>query len=329
MASATPPASAVETKIKLSECIWSGPVEFLDLKVQSVVVELRNARTQVSVMLPDSIDPSRASTLPFTTLRPPATESVERKEFRVAADKVTGMTLRVAFLRGTTTEVTPSLPVTVPTLVHNAFYTLVVQSTPEIVTDTAGRMRAKLDFGAVIQRFAPEPEESTTFRGRVRRMGEALVGEGVETLRMARTGTGPTTPGGAFDHMLGGVIRAGQHVTPGIRMPTAEPEETLEDLMRLEVDTLHNRFHETFIRDKELERQSAQAAIAGNSEEVERIIGLERVNSKLLMLIGEALKNKGETPRIPTSPAFQAAASATEAAHREAFGKIVAGCAQQ
>ncbi len=71
---------------------------------------------------------------------------------------------------------------------------------------------------------------------------------------------------------------------------------------------MQTRFEATFKKDKALEKERAIAAMAGNVDEINKIMEDELANSQLLVLLAEVLERKGFKAQIPETEDVQSAA---------------------
>ena len=168
------------------------------------------------------------------------------------------------------------------------------------------------------------------FRGRMGKMGEELIAEGVRNLGLASSGAlDSSSPADVVAHGMRGVIRAGQEMHPEIRVPYTRPPESASDLDKLSASELQSRFEATFKQDKEFESQRMRASMAGNMSEINRILEAETANSQLLMNLAEALQRKGIQPKMPQSESFMAAASESTELHADALKGLQDNCKTQ
>lgn len=154
---------------------------------------------------------------------------------------------------------------------------------------------------------------------RVKKMGEALIREGMQNLRLAAMGGIGGTPADVLAHGMRGVVGAGQEVHPGIQVPISKPAESLAELEKLTKEELQSRFEDAAIKDKELEVARLKASMARNIPEMNKVIALEHANSQLVMNLATALEKKGVRAQMPQSARYLAAAAASSRAHAEAL----------
>lgn len=317
---------------------WTGPNTWrrgsscggLDVRVIDLV--FKGATTDISVHLPENINPVAPQKLPFTCRKPwkethPDSLCVTTEQIRNLALKAgvfekgrpispmvmdsSGRITQQETLRRSDRAIGLEIP---EELELGQTYSLVVSS-----DDLS--LSARLVKEEVTGRSREEEKASgDEVRGRMGRMGEALIAEGLRNLSLASRGTfDSTSPADVVAHGMREVIRAGQEMHPEIRVPYTKPPESASDLDKLSAGELQSRFEATFKQDKEFESQRMRAALAGNMPEMNRILEAETANSQLLMNLAEALQRKGIESKIPQSASFMSAADESAELHAAAL----------
>lgn len=115
----------------------------------------------------------------------------------------------------------------------------------------------------------------------------------------------------------------------GATLNRNRPPESSYDLGALSLPELQSRFDQTFLKDKEFEIQRMKAALAGNVEEMNKILKAEQANSQVLMHLSDALERKGVNAQIPENPQFQAAAKESAELHAQAIKDLEKKCILQ
>ena len=341
---------------------WRGGWSHGGLDVDSVGLEFKGAKTAISVDIPDNISTIIAQKLPFTCRRyheaelelnsrafKPVTKETHPDSLKVTVEQIRTLRVKAVFFEesprkgpaimdssGQITrekyvlrldrEVKLKLP---EELEIGQTYTLVVTSND---LSLSARLTKEERFDDAME--AEKKARRVEISRRMRNMGGALVEEGMQNLDLASKGGIPvfdssSTSADVFSHGMQGIIRAGQHMHPGIEVPHSKHSEGPLDLDVLTAEELQSRFEVTYKEDKEFESQSMQMAMAGNIEEMNKIIEAEQANSQLLINLVEALERKGIKAQIPQSESFQAAVNESAEAHAEALEDVKELCKVQ
>jgi hypothetical protein len=328
---------------------WTGPNTWrggssrwgLDIRVVDLV--FKDAKTDVSVHLPQNINPVVPQKFPFTCRK--SWKETHPDSLCVTTEQVRNLVLKAGvFEKGrpigpmvmdssgritqqeTLRRSDEAIGLEVPEeLELGQTYNLVVLS-----EDLS--LSARLVKATVASPSAEDRKEATRdeFRGRMGKMGEALIAEGVRNLGLDSKGAfDSSSTADVVAHGIRGVIRAGQEMHPEIRMPYSKPAETASDLNKLSVAELESRFEAAFKQDKEFESQRIRIALAGNIPEMNRILEAETANSQLLMNLAEALERKGVEPTMPKSGSFMSAARESAELHDAALKGLQDNCKVQ
>jgi len=298
--------------------VWQGPsVSDEGVAVKVVDLTFTDAATEISVDIPAAVRGFGGRKLLFTCQR--YSEEERRVERVLETTTQESLVLTVEQIRSLkvtakTTEESPEdssihkkcalraheIELEIPKgLASGRIYNLVISS-----------KEGPFSFSACVEK-SNESEEKASLNersGRMCKMGEELIAEGVRNLELAKRGGGSFSgPADVFAHGMQGVVRAGQQMHPGIQVPNSKPSETPLNLDKLTVAELQSRFEKTFIKDKQFEYQRMQAARRGDVAEVNRIISAEHANSQLLINLAQTLEKKGASPQIPQTEEFQAA----------------------
>lgn len=308
---------------------WSGGSSRGGLDVRVVDLVFKGATTNVSVHLPENINPVAPQKFSFTCRKSwkethPDSLCVTTEQVRNLALKAgvfekgrpigpkvmdsSGRITQQETLRRSDTPIELEVP---EELELGQTYNLVVSS-----EDLS--LSARLVKTTVASPSAEDVKEASRdeFRGRMDKMGEALITEGLRNLGLASRGAfDSSSRADIVAHSVRGVLRAVQKMHPEIRVPYSKPAETAFDLDKLSVAELQSRFEVTFKQDKEFESQRIKAALVGNIPEINRILEAETANSQLLMYLAEALQRKGVEPTMPQSGSFMSAASESAELH--------------
>lgn len=338
--------------------IWHGGSSRGGLDVRVVDLVFRGAKTDISVHLPQNINPVAPQKFSFTCRKYHDTEmELSGRRFKplakethpdslcVTTEQVRNLTVKAGFFeRGrpigpkvmdssgritqqeTVRRSDRNVRLEIPEeLELGQTYNLVVSS-----EDLS--LSARLVKATVASPSAEDGKEASRdeVRGRMGKMGEALIAEGLRNLSLASRGAfDSSSTADVVAHGMRGVIRAGQEMHPEIRVPYSKPVETASDLDKLSVAELQSRFEATFKQDKEFESQHMRAALAGNMPELNRILEAETANSQLLMNLAEALQRKGVQPTMPQSESFTSAASESAELHAAALRGLQDNCKMQ
>jgi hypothetical protein len=342
---------------------WHGGWSHGGLDVGVVDLVFKNAKTEISVHIPDNISLSTVKKLPFTCRRyhetecelngrkfKPLTQKTYPDSLNVTVEQIHNLTIKAgifeksphkgpAIMDSSSGKITREervlrsdreIKLEVPKeLEMGQTYSLVVTSSD--LSLSARLLKEERANGAMKDERKASKDE---LKERMKKMGKALVTEGMQNLDLAsRGGIGTfdssSTTADVFAHGMKGIIRSGQQIHPEIRVPHTKPSESSSDLDILTKDELQSRFEETFKKDKEFESQRMRAAIAGNIEEMNRVIEVEHANSQLLIKLAEALERKGIKAQIPQSESFQSAANQSAEAHVEALKDLEDLCKVQ
>ena len=327
---------------------WTGPNTWrggssrggLDVRVVDLV--FKGATTGISVHLPENINPVAPQKFSFTCRKSwkethPDSLCVTTEQVRNLALKAgvfekgrpigpmvmdsSGRITQQQTLRRSDRAIELGLP---EELELGQTYSLVVSSDDLSLSarlvkeEKAGRSREE------------EKASKDEFGGRMGKVGEALIAEGLRNLGLASSGAfDSSSPANVVAHGMRGVIRAGQEMHPEIRVPYTRPSESASDLDKLSASELQSLFEATFKQDKEFESQRMRAAMAGNMPEMNRILEAETANSQLLMNLAEALQRKGIEPKMPDSGSFMSAASVSAELHADALKGLQDNCKMQ
>ncbi len=348
---------------------WKGPSTWrggwakggLDVGVVDLV--FKNAKTKISVDIPDNISTTTVRKLPFTCRRyqetelelngrkfKPIAQETHPESLKVTVEQIQNLTIKVGIFEESPnqgpavmdssgkitrekhilrsdTKVNLEVP---KELEIGQTYTLVITS-HGISPIQAELIKEKQTEEMLEDEKKASKEE---FQRRLGKMGEALISEGIGNLKLASQGGGgvfnsTSTNADIFAHGMQGVVRAGQQMHPEIRVPYTKPSESSSDLDLLTTEELQSRFEATYKKDRELGVLRMQAAFAGNITEMSRIIETEHANSQLLINLAEALERKGVKAQIPQSESFQSAANRHAEVHEEALKGLQDQCKTQ
>lgn len=293
----------------------------------------KDAKKEISVLLPDNINPTGAQKFSFTCRKYlgkedgdfPIAKETHPDSLCVTIEQVHNLTVRAGYFE----KGRPIGPKIMDTRTGKITQQHTVRRTdmnarleiPEeleigqkyslVVSSNGHSLSARL----IKEEKTARPTENKQaasgdeVQRRMRKMGEALIAEGMQNLGLALSGERGTfdsssTAADVVVHGLKGVIRAGQEMHPEIKVPHTRPSESPADLDKLSADELQSRFEATFRKDKMFERQRMQAAFTGNLPEMNRILPLEMENTRLLINLNEALERKGVKALIPQIAGF-------------------------
>ncbi len=319
-------ATAVNEKVTLNFA-WMGPNSRNGGSFQggrdvlAVDLMFKNAKTAVSVRLQEGINPLKPQRYAFVCRKQSGAESYP-DSLRVSIDQIHNLRVKAAFYekgRSIGPRIMDSSGKITQEHTLLKSYNKVKLEIPEeleigqtyclIVTSVDLSLSARLVKEVDIPR---EETRQDPFQKRMQQMGEALIREGLRNLELASTGGGifssSSTAADVAAHGLRGVIQAAQEVHPGIKVPHTKPSESASDLAKLSPAELQTRFEATFKKDKALEKERAIAAMAGNVDEINKIMEDELANSQLLVLLAEVLERKGFKAQIPETEDVQSAA---------------------
>lgn len=329
-------AAATSEKIVLNfgwigPSTWQGGWSQGGLTVGVVDLVFKNAKAQISVEIPKDIAPSTLQKLPFTCQRDLV--QTHPSSLKVTIEQIHNLIIKVGIFEASRRKEGPSIidhsgRITQSGCLHRSERTVKFEIPEELeVGKTYCLVVTSNDFSFSAHLLKEEIEDEkevrrAEFQGRLQKMGEALIEEGMKNLDLvSRNGEGVFTPSSTtadvFTHIMGGVVRAGQQVNPDIKVPYVGPCEDPSDLDSLNVEALQARFEEAFIKDKELEARKALAGRAGDTEQLNEILAAESSNSQWLIHLAEALERKGVKPQIPQSARFQSAANQAARAQAE------------
>lgn len=325
--------------------IWRGGSSRGGLDVGVVDLIFKGATTDISIHLPENINPVTPQKFSFTCRK--SLKETHPDSLRVTIEQIHNLTIKAGFfekgrsigpmvmdfsgkitqqqpLRRSDREVRLDIP---DNLELGQIYSLVVSS-----NDLS--LSARLVKEEIADRSKKEEKKAKTtgdeFQKRMGKMGKALITEGLQNLSLASTGNfNSSSTGDVVAHGMRGVIRAGQEMHPYIKVPHSKPSESASDLDKLNSAELQLRFEATFKQDKEFESQRMRAALAGNIPEMNRILEAETANSQLLMNLAEALQRKGVEPKMPQSGSFMSAANESAELHAEALKGLQDNCKMQ
>lgn len=345
---------------------WEGPTSWRGgpfrggLDVGVVDLLFKNAKTDISVHIPENISPSTIKKLPFTCRRYQETEmEIRGRKFKPLAQethpnslKVTVEQMRHLTIKAGIFEESPHKgPATMDHSGRITYEKRLLRSDREIKLEGSEALEIGQTYSLVVtsndfsfsarllkEEKAKGKEEKKVnqeeLQKRMKKMGEALITEGMQNLNLASKGgegvfNSSTTTADLFTHGMQGVIRSSQQMHPEIRVPHTKPLESPSNLDRLSKEELQSHFEATFKKDKEFESQRMRAALAGNIKEGNSIIEAEHANSQLLINLAEALERKGVKAQTPQSEVFQFAANQSAEAHGEALKQINEACKMQ
>jgi|GEM_PF-1551610 len=352
---------ATSEKIVL-KFVWTGPNNWRGgssrggLDVRVIVLVFRGAKTDISVHLPEDINTFALQRIAFTcrkyhdsTIELFGRQSrllakeTHPKSLSVTVEQVRNLTVRAGFFeqgrpigpkvmdssgritqQSTVLRNDRNVSLEIPEeLELGQTYNLVVSSENILLS-------ARLEKETVASPSAEGKKEVSgdEFLRRMSNMGEALIQEGVRNFELASSGAF-SSPADEVAHCMRGVVRAGQEMHPGIRVPYSKPSQTPSDLDKLSVADLQSQFEATFKQDKEFENERLRAAMEGDVSEVNRILEAETANSQLLVNLGQALERKGVKPTIPQSESFMAASKESEELHEAALKGLQENCTMQ
>lgn len=327
---------------------WQGGCFRGGLDVGVVDLLFKNAKTEISVNIPDNISVSTIKRLPFTCRKPFAKET-HPDSLIITIEKIRSLTVKAGIFEES--------PIKGPAIMDSLGKTTrekrILRSDREIKLEVPEVMESgqtyslivtSNDFSFSARLLKEEKTKSTSkneekdskdeFQSRMKKMGEALIREGMQNLNLDSKGevdvfNSSNSTSDIFAHGMQGIIRSGQQIHPEIRVPYTKPSESSLDLDTLSTDELQSRFEMTFKKDKEFETQRMQAAIGGDIKKMNKIIELEHANSQLLIKLAEALEKKGVSAQIPQSESFQSAANQSTEAHAEALKQLNESCKMQ
>lgn len=308
---------------------WIGPSywqeglshERLDVRVVDLL--FKNAKTDISVYIPENISPTTVKKLPFACRRyhetecqlngstfKPLAQETHPDVLRVTVEQIRCLTIKVGIFR----EISHTAPTTMDTFGKIIRENRVFRSDKEITLELPEELKMDQTYNLIVTshdfslsaRLLKEEKVNGTwkneeackdeFQRRMKKMGEAMITKGTQNLNLASKGgiNSPCTTADVFAHGIQEVIRSGQQMHPGIKIPYSKPLETSSDLDKLDIEKLKSRYEATYEKDKELENQRMGAAIAGNMQEMNEIIEVEYANSQLLIELAEALRRRQE-----------------------------------
>jgi len=292
-------ASSVSDKIHLNFA-WTGPNRWRGgisgggLNVRVVDLVFKGAKTDISVHLPENINPMVPQQIPFTC----------RKYHE------TTMELAGRQVKPLKQETHPdSLSVTVEQI-----YNLTVK---------AGIFEQGRPIGPKVMDFTGKitQQQSVLRSDRAVRLEIPAILELGHAYNLVVSSN--------HDLSLSARLVKVEEAGPSTQVPHTNPSEISSDLDQLSIAELQAHFEATFTRDKELEVQRVQAAIAGNTPEMERILEHEYRSKQLLLNLAAALQRKGVKPQIPETESFQAASRESERLHAQIFQRLQGECKMQ
>ncbi|MBJ7450212.1 MAG: hypothetical protein JHC93_07645, partial [Parachlamydiales bacterium] len=300
------------------------------LEVKVVDLLFKDAKTEISVHLPDNINSSTPQKFPFTCRKYHQTEvEINGRRFKpllkettpdllsVTIDQIRNLKVRAGiFERGR-----PIGPKIMDSSGKISQQQTVRRSDRDINLEVPKDMEIGQTYSLVVSSIGTSlsacfVKKDTVLRTDTTRvneddvkeniqklksllsMGEALINEGMRNLEIATKGSS-ISKADVVTHIMQETIRAGQLTHPEIKLPHTKPSEGSLDLDNLSLNELQLRFNATFKKDKELECQRMQAACAGNISEINKILVTEVENTQLLMNLVEAIQKKGFEPQIP------------------------------
>lgn len=327
---------------------WHGGSSHGGLDVGVIDLVFKSSTTRVSVSIPDNISPGSAQKLPFTCRRFLAQET-HPDSLKVTAEQILNLTIKAGIFeesprkgaaimdsRGQVTrekhilrsdrEIELERP---EELEAGQTYSLVVTS--DDFSLSARLLKEDREDPIIEDEKKASKDESQNL---MRKMGEALIKEGMQNLDLASKGgagvfNSSSTLAEAFAHGMRGVIRAGQQINAGFRVPHTRPLESPSNLDMLTTEELQSLFEAAITKDKELEAQRMKAALAGNIEDVNKNFEEDLKNSQFLINLTEALERRGIEAQMPQSTSFQSAAAQAAQANDEAIKSLEAACVVQ
>ncbi|MCB1112675.1 MAG: hypothetical protein H7A37_05685 [Chlamydiales bacterium] len=328
---------------------WRGGVSHGGLDVRVVDLKFKDAKTKISIHLPQDINPSTAEKYSFTCYRyhdqtedrnvKPLLKETNPQQLKVTIEQIRNLVIQAGFfekgrpigpkiMNSVTGEITQQQTVLksdrkveleLPEeLEIDQTYTLVVTSR-ELSLSARLIKNEKVSHPAAQEKREASRGES---HDRMRKMGEALIREGMQNLELALQGgegvfDSSSTPADIYAHVMQGVVRACQEMHSDIKVPDSKPAVDSSELDRLTIKELQLRFESTFFEDKKLEVKRIKAAWAGDTATLNRVIQAEFANSQLLITLVEALKRKGVNPQIPQAAGFQSASIEADALYAD------------
>lgn len=335
---ATPSTSSTSDAKIIINFGWEGPTSRygglsrggLDIRVVDLV--FKGSKIDISVNIPQDLPPSFRK-LPFTCRRYQETETViEGRSFKPLDKETHPDLLKVSLAKIKEGDLTLIAGIFEPSpRLGHAFMDgsgkifrekRVLRSNREIKLEIPENLEAdqvynlfvkstEFTFSACLVRDiktkVPEQAQekpNEEYLARMKKMGEALISEGLNNLSLAAKGgsnvfDSSSTTADVFVHGIQGVVRAAQTLHPGLVIPNGRPLYSAQDLDALSKEELQSRFNIAYKKDKEFERQRIMLAFTGNMDGMNRILEDELTNSRLLMMLLEALKKKGVTVLIP------------------------------
>lgn len=343
--SSTPVATSEKIVLHFS---WRGPNTWRGgssrggLDVRVVDLAFKDATTEISVDLPENINPVAPQKFSFTLRK--SWKETHPDSLCVTTEQIRNLALKAGvFEKGSPIGpmvMDSSGRITQQQTLQRSDRAIGLEIPEELELGQTYSLVVSSDDLSLSARLVKEEiagrsreEERATgdeFRLRMGKMGKALFAEGVRNLRLApRCAFDSSSTADVVAHGMRGVIRAGQEMHPEIRVPYTKPSESASDLDKMSAAELQSRFEATFKQDKEFESQRMRAAIAGNIPEMNRILEAETANSQLLMNLAEALQRKGVEPKMPQSGSFMSAASESAELHAEALKGLQDNCKMQ
>ncbi len=290
---------------------WCGGCSGGGLSVGVVDLIFKDAKTNISVSLPENINPTTPKKLSFRCRKPLG--ETRPDSLGVTTEQVRNLTLKAGvFEKGrpigprvmdssgkitqqeTVTRSDRAIDLEIPQEFESGkTYSLVVSS--DDLSLSARLVKEEAARSVNEEEKAPKTE----MQEQMVKMGEALMAEGMKNLNLAASGAFDTySSAEVFAHVMRGTLGAAQQINPEIKVPYTRPSESASDLDKLSAAALQSGFKATLMQDREFESQRMRAMLAGNMPEMNRIIAAEMANSQLLMNLGEALERKGIEPKI-------------------------------
>lgn len=319
--------------------MWQGGSSRGGLDVRVVDLVFKGAKTDISIHLPENINPVEPQKFSFTCRK--SFKETHPDSLCVTIEQVHNLTVKAGFFekgRSIGPKVMDSsgrISQQQTILRSDSVVRLDIPDELElgqtyclVVSSDDLSLSARLVKGDIADRSKKQERAPTNeVREKMSKMGEALIEEGMRNLDLASKGAfDSSSSADVISHGMKGVIRAGKEINHEINVPQSKPSLSASDLDKLTISQLQSCFETTFKQDKEFESQRMLAALAGNIPEMNRIMELEHSNSQLLMNLAEALKRKGVEPKIPQSASFMSAANDSTNLHAEALKRIQENC---
>lgn len=255
----------------------------LPLNIGVIDLVFKDAKTAVSIHLPENIHPTEPQKFRFTCLRGP--KETHPESLSVTVEQIRNLTIKIGLIN-IALEIPDALEV-------GETYDLVVSSCD--LPLSARLIKQVKDLR--------ETEEAAFVRfiDQIGKVGKALVSEGITHFARASQGSFSSSRE-AVEEMMKGVVRATQEMCPEIRVPDTKPPQTQAELDLLPINELQSRFESASKENSVLTASYMGIALCGNAEEMSRLIEKRFANAQLRMCLFEALEKKGAAPEIESEP---------------------------